>query len=516
MDQYYQLAFDPEVHEGLRLALGYLWERVSLVSVLYGAAGISICLCVPLVYLVVSKLWEECGLCGLCGVMIVTMVALYQRALLIYMVVNYPICYFIVLDCFIVPFLLWCLEDICSPLQYIEKYYYFARGWVFTFLALIMLCLNILLLDLHSYCLHYETIDVTLWSLYAKLFFLLTNYSYVILVLLSISLFMLAFLSLLATMFSNYVTKFRHSYNDKRQSRLLISILCTWCGSNLIVALVPGYLDVDVFISCEIFLRRYFLLGPTLMLVSVPLSYCCGFQFCWYHSRLKDAPTPYGLLRRDRHEQAPTPCGLLFLFLILLLFTVVFTVLVHGPTTPHCHEEDKSLFFSQKHPVCASPSGVDLDPSAPESSLPSTLLPPTSPPELTTVSPSQATSATKKCLNIDRDSKDSIKMSYLSVLHYLDREDKEHTLKIIKRIAADWEELALILGSDPKLIVSSYSGGKDIALRCCRDVLSEWFENNGADSYPLSWNGLIKVIRDMELIRVAAEIETALQCVITD
>lgn len=503
-----QLAFDPEVHKGLRLALGYLWERVSLVSVLYAAAGLSICLCVPLVYLVVSGLWEECGLCGLCpvaGGVIVMMVAIYYRAFLIYLVVNYPICYLIFLDCFIiVPFgflLLLCLVDICTPLKFIEKYYYFARGWVFTFLVLIILCLNVLLLDLHSYCLYYETIEVSMWSLYAKLFFLLTNYSCIILVLLSVSLFMLAFLSLLATMFTNCITNLSPQYDDgQREFLLLISILCIWCGCNLIVSPVPGYLDVDVFVSWEMFLGRYFFLVPTLMLVSVFMSYYCGFQFCWCHSR------------SNRHKQAPTPGGLLFLFLSFLLFTVMFTILVHGPAMPHHHEEDKSLLFSQKHPLYGSPSGLNLDPSASESSLPSTLLP-TSSPDPTTVSPSQAMS---KCLNIDRDSKDSIKMSYLSVLHYLDQEDKEHTLKIIKRIAADWEELALILGSDPKLIVSSYSGGKDIALRCCRDVLSEWFENNGADGYPLSWNGLIKVIRDMELSRMAAEIETALQCVITD
>lgn len=76
--------------------------------------------------------------------------------------------------------------------------------------------------------------------------------------------------------------------------------------------------------------------------------------------------------------------------------------------------------------------------------------------------------------------------------------------------------MALILGSDTKLIVNSYSGGKDIPLHCCRDVLYEWFEKEGAEGYPLSWNGLIKAVRDIELNRLASDIEVALQCVLSD
>lgn len=286
-------------------------------------------------------IWKECGPCGLCpitGGCIILAVAVYQRAFLIYLVVNFPICYFLFLDCVMLPFaffLLLCFDGIYTPLNFVEKYGLFSRGWVCTFLALIILCLNILLLDLYTYCHHYDTIQVSMWSLKAKLLSLLTDYLCVILVLLSVLIFTVAFLFLLATMFTNVLNNLRPQYDDRLPAFLLLfTILSTWCGCNLIAILIHNYLDARIFVDLELFLGRYFFLSPTVVFILLAMSYCCGFQFCWLTQSHR------------RSLSMPTPCGMFFLFCVIFSFTVAFIALVYGPATPlhkdyYCDSEDK-------------------------------------------------------------------------------------------------------------------------------------------------------------------------------
>ncbi len=509
-----QLIFDPEMHKGARILLSIIWERVSVVYVIYAAAGIGLCFCVPILCVIVTEAWNECGVCALCPVavgLVGMAVAVYQRAYLVYLVVSYPACYFLFLDCIMIPvflLLLMCF-GILTPLNFVESYSLYARGWVCMLLALIIVCLNVLLLDLHTYYHRYDAIDVSMWSFKANLMSLLADYPCTIIVLLSVLVSLVSCVFFFAIMFANVLRNLRPQYNKGFSAWLLIlAILCTWFGSNLLVVTTPYLLDARVFVDWELFLGNYFFLPPALILIFLAVSYYCSFQFCW--------------LAPSSMRSSPTPPGMFIFFCILLFFTATFTVLVYGPATsihgegnkPYCKNEDCS-------------SSYFLDPSASsEGTLPPehSAKPYSPPPPRKDYTPSQPTfpppmdqppsQSTKKCLLIDRNSRDSIKMSYLGVLHYLDKEGKEKKLGIIKRIAAQWKDLAVIFGSDVKLILSSYSGGVDIAINCCRDVLYEWFEGGGAEGYPLSWNGLIKAIRDIDLNRDAAEIEIALECIV--
>ena len=89
---------------------------------------------------------------------------------------------------------------------------------------------------------------------------------------------------------------------------------------------------------------------------------------------------------------------------------------------------------------------------------------------------------------------------------------EEQTLRIIKQVAPHWRELARVFNFDERLIAESHSTGVDFSSNCCYDVLRKWFQM-GAPGYPLTWNGLIRALRDVELDEVVANVQAALECV---
>ena len=103
--------------------------------------------------------------------------------------------------------------------------------------------------------------------------------------------------------------------------------------------------------------------------------------------------------------------------------------------------------------------------------------------------------------------KDNPKIRYLELLEYMDRGVKKE-LRIIELVAGEWEKMATLFGYDDKQIKKNNVGDSE---GCCREVLKKWLAG-GAPGYPPTWNGLIEVVKDMRMIRVAKTIEIALFC----
>lgn len=120
------------------------------------------------------------------------------------------------------------------------------------------------------------------------------------------------------------------------------------------------------------------------------------------------------------------------------------------------------------------------------------------------------------CWVLDRCDSNAIREDHLVYLQYLDSEKEKQELKIINTIAGSWEKLGSLFGYDVNEIAKNYVSGMDHGYNCCRDVLTRWFKNRGARRYPLSWNGLIKAFKSIDMNHVADQINEALKCVVED
>ncbi len=75
---------------------------------------------------------------------------------------------------------------------------------------------------------------------------------------------------------------------------------------------------------------------------------------------------------------------------------------------------------------------------------------------------------------------------------------------------ANWYEVGDLLGLTPDRLHSIDSQRHGDVRRCCRDVLIDWIKD-GSPYYPPTWDGLIKLLIDLERSSIADTLKLALK-----
>lgn len=84
-----------------------------------------------------------------------------------------------------------------------------------------------------------------------------------------------------------------------------------------------------------------------------------------------------------------------------------------------------------------------------------------------------------------------------------------HKLQILDVIGSAWHDAALSigLGNDAREdYAQKYPSNKDRMIQ----VLKKWIEVDGTGDYPMSWEGLIELLKDIEQTTVAEDLKKAL------
>ena len=231
-----------------------------------------------------------------------------------------------------------------------------------------------------------------------------------------------------------------------------------------------------------------------------------------------------------------------FIFCIFFLFVVAATVFIlYGYLSMGLDTLSVSAPLPPDH-NCGNACDADLDESYQNGNILSSVESgdtPTSPPivnRLPSSSPSSATSSnispipsklssqaspsanhfpqptSQPCIKIHRDRRNELKWRDIMILHYSENRE-EKILRIMSKIAVKWRELARMFDFDERLIAENHNNGVEFSSKCCHDVLYKWFQK-GSSRYPVTWNGFICALRDIELYELVKDIEIALKCVI--
>ena len=95
-------------------------------------------------------------------------------------------------------------------------------------------------------------------------------------------------------------------------------------------------------------------------------------------------------------------------------------------------------------------------------------------------------------------------MPHIILIKYRVR-NEEKEFRLIQMIQHKWYDIGTLLGVPMNTIDSRKTNeGK------CQDVLKKWMEK-GSPEYPVEWDGLIKVLQDVEMGVVAQELKEALE-----
>ena len=93
----------------------------------------------------------------------------------------------------------------------------------------------------------------------------------------------------------------------------------------------------------------------------------------------------------------------------------------------------------------------------------------------------------------------------MTLLKYTDSDGQPKRIKLKDELSIKWHAMGDLLGISPARL-NTVSGDP---IECCRKVLGMWFELGGG-KYALSWEGLMELLEDLELIQALKDLKIAL------
>ncbi len=105
-------------------------------------------------------------------------------------------------------------------------------------------------------------------------------------------------------------------------------------------------------------------------------------------------------------------------------------------------------------------------------------------------------------------------MKRMILLKWTDKDDQAQALRLRDAISSRWRDAGNFLGlNSPRMneIALFYQG--DVR-QCCREVLQEWI-SKGASNYPVTWDGLLMLLDDLELHSTANSLKSALKYILS-
>ena len=96
----------------------------------------------------------------------------------------------------------------------------------------------------------------------------------------------------------------------------------------------------------------------------------------------------------------------------------------------------------------------------------------------------------------------------ITLYKWTDGNGQPKSLRILDEISSRWTEVGDLVGLSPAHLEGIEMDRLRVSKLCCRDVLHDWIQDNQG-SYPVSWEGLICLLKDMNLTVLAEELENA-------
>ena len=103
----------------------------------------------------------------------------------------------------------------------------------------------------------------------------------------------------------------------------------------------------------------------------------------------------------------------------------------------------------------------------------------------------------------------ALKSRTLQLIKWRDAEGREHTFRLVDLVSARWMEFGTQLGFTLNVLEGWEEEYHHKASRCWMKVMDSWLEKSSCE-YPVTWEGLCTLLRDMGLPDVSQELIQAL------
>ena len=100
-------------------------------------------------------------------------------------------------------------------------------------------------------------------------------------------------------------------------------------------------------------------------------------------------------------------------------------------------------------------------------------------------------------------------MKHLNLIKWNDGGGETQRFYLMENISPNWRGIGELIGLSMPVLKNIATKHRDEPLECCRDVLRHWLENPPSD-YPITWRGLIELLKDCKLGQIVSELESVL------
>ena len=97
----------------------------------------------------------------------------------------------------------------------------------------------------------------------------------------------------------------------------------------------------------------------------------------------------------------------------------------------------------------------------------------------------------------------------LELIKYKDTDGKMKELRLLQRVQNKWKEIGIQLDIGHAALEGIRKKHRDNVYEQCQEVFQIWREQ-GSQKYPYLWNGILSMLKDIQMKRVSEELEKAL------
>ena len=81
------------------------------------------------------------------------------------------------------------------------------------------------------------------------------------------------------------------------------------------------------------------------------------------------------------------------------------------------------------------------------------------------------------------------------------------TLRILEDVCSKWRDIGDLIGLTLGRLESIDKDRRGISADCCRDVFCDWLKQEEGRRYPVSWDGVCQLLKNIKLSTVAKQID---------
>ena len=100
----------------------------------------------------------------------------------------------------------------------------------------------------------------------------------------------------------------------------------------------------------------------------------------------------------------------------------------------------------------------------------------------------------------------ALTIGQLILLKWKNEQGQEQRLRILEEVCTKWKDIGGVIGLSPNHLDAIEKHRLGDMMECCRDVFSVWLQQEEG-SYPVTWDGIRELLKDMKLSAIAKKID---------